>query len=374
MYSRDKTYSSTDLDDFSSVFMHANSTEQVSAMQMLDQDTTVPASHNANYEQSLNENQNLSNIISHIRDQGSAKLHANKTAPRSRDTVQRIPAKPVEKTAHYHQAIQPDPVSNEEVEMPAVKSTENNQVKKGHWLPLVLSLALAVTAVMGFNLYQLNEQANEMKATLITYEDQIDDLSYTQEKSSSTLVKVSTINEELAGLKQELQAIKTDYASKMVQRSSTTQEPQEKAIANVKQEVSDLENSLVSTLIEMTAMKQTMNEVKKALVEKEEAIAITETAQTEGQASKKEMTKNDAATASGWVVNLASLSSKEQALIGVSMLEKSGLAPIVQQVKVNGETVYRLIVEGFSTRDEAMLFISEAKKQYGFEGGWVWQA
>ena len=81
--------------------------------------------------------------------------------------------------------------------------------------------------------------------------------------------------------------------------------------------------------------------------------------------------QNNSITTSQWGVNLASLSSKEQVQIGLSMLEKSGKVPVVQEIVVNGATIYRLSVEGFATRKEALQFVSTAKKKFGFEGGWV---
>ena len=80
---------------------------------------------------------------------------------------------------------------------------------------------------MGFNLYQLNDQAIDMRATLESYEEQIDKLSSTQKKSSDTLINVSRMKKELIGLRQQ---------------------------------VSELENGLASTRDEMTAIRAVKEE------------------------------------------------------------------------------------------------------------------
>lgn len=228
-------------------------------------------------------------------------------------------------------------------------------------MPLLLALVLAVAAVMGYNLYRLNNQAVELNATLISYEEQLDEKNAVQDQSIDALGAISTMKQELAAIQQTLSAIKADYAefgNKLIQTEIKAREPQKKEIATVKQNVTELESGLANTRNEMTAIREAIEQVKDKL---------TVSANPAVPDAKPVMTQ----PATGWVVNLASLSSAEQAQIGVSMLEKSGKSPVIQETMVNGEKVYRLSVEGFSTRIEAMQFINKAKQQYGFDGGWV---
>lgn len=369
MQSPNNTYSSAEIDDFSSVFMRSSSVDQLSAMQMLDEDAVRPANNDIVLERALDENKNLSSIISQIRDEGSARLPAKKTVRRtSRNTYKKPAARAAQIVPASQPKPQPLPVIEEDVEMATfLKNEENTQVnRKAQWLPFVLSLALTVTLVMGFNLYQLNEQANEMEVALISYEEQIDELVDNQEQSEKSLNKVSNINKDLTDLKQELLVIKSDfvtYDNKLAQSIVTSDEPQQKEIATVKQNVSELEQTLANTRSEMTAIKAAMEEVKGTLLVK----AVPEPEQA--NQAVKETVKT-----TGWVVNLVSVSTMDQAQKAVEKLEKSGIVPGIKEANVNGARVYRLFVEGFPTRDEAMLFISLAKKQYGFDGGWVWQA
>ena len=52
-------------------------------------------------------------------------------------------------------------------------------------------------------------------------------------------------------------------------------------------------------------------------------------------------------------------------------MKKSGLSPKVAKAEVKGTNVYRLSVDGFPTRADALGFIRQAEKKYGLKGGWV---
>ena len=340
MYSRDNSYSSEDGVNFSSVLMRASTSDramadQASAMQMLEDDIVDPGINQVMHDPALTENKNLSSIITHIRDDGAARLRRKKSAHvANREKQQRVKnvaskqnhrlqqqtlSKPEQKrnnhpTVRSYTSIRED--------KPVVSTDVENKTRReqGRWQPFLLSLAIAVTAVMGFNLYQLNDQTIDMRATLESYEEQIDKLSSTQKKSSDTLINVSRMKKELIGLKQE---------------------------------VNELENGLASTRDEMTTIRAVKEEVKGAIAVKSTPGPLT---------------------GGGWVVNLASLSSEQKALAGAAVLEESGIQADVYPIIVNGTMLYRLSVKGFSSRVDAMQFVNKARLQYGFDGGWVWQS
>ena len=341
MYSRNNSYSAEEGVDFSSVFMRASNSDramadQVSAMQMLDDDIADPGTVEVRHDPALTENKNLSSIITHIRDDGAARLlHKKSSRVANREKQQRLQnvaakqsrghlqlglSKPEQKL-HRH----PTPQSYESIheDTPAVQRDEENitQPEQGRWQPFLLSLAIAVTAVMGFNLYLLNDQAIDMRATLESYQAQIDELGSTQKKSSDTLIDVSDMNKELDGLRQE---------------------------------VGELENSLASARDEMTAIRA----------------AVTE------EVNRATAAKNapEPLAGGGWVVNLASFSSEQKARAGAAVFEESGIQADVIPTIVNGTMIYRLSVKDFSSRADAMQFVNKARLQYGFDGGWVWQS
>ncbi|NNE64321.1 MAG: SPOR domain-containing protein [Gammaproteobacteria bacterium] len=311
--------------------------DQDSAMQMLDDDIVDPSLNGLMHDPALTENKNLSSIITHIRDDGAARLRHKKTArvanrkqqqhiknvaaKQNHRLRQQTPSKPEQKR-NIHPALQSYRSIHEDKPVVQTAVENKSQREQGRWQPFLLSLAIAVTAVMGFNLYQLNDQAIDMRATLESYEAQIDKLSSTQKKSSDTLINVSRMNKELIGLKQE---------------------------------VGVLENGLASTRDEMTAIRAVKEEVK------------------EVKGAKAVKTTPGRLTGGGWVVNLASLSSEQKARAGAAVLEKSGIQADVIPAIVNGTMLYRLSVKGFSSRADAMQFVNKARQQYGFDGGWVWQ-
>ena len=367
MYSRDNSYSTPDQADFSSVFMRATSAEQVSAMQMLDEEAVRAATNANTRELARNENRNLSSIIAQIQDEGSAVPQSKKVVRWKRKcTQQSAQTVRTKATSAQQKQTQPGPVAGNSFNQPdapvftssTVNTASQNSKKeipaKRQSQSLFLLMAMTAVAVMGYYIYQLNDRADALMSVLDSYEEQIEDLSATQAKSSDTLLTVSSMEQTLADIRQELQAVKADYAefdSKLVKNDVDAQLPKLMELVVVEQNVRELETTLASTRSEMIVMKPVTEDVR----------GVHEV--------KSEQTPHRG----GWVVNLASLSSMEQARIGATMLEKSGRVPVIQEIMVNGRTLYRLSVEGFTTRNEAVQFISEAKKQYGFEGGWVRQ-
>lgn len=376
MYSRDTTYPSAEAADFSSVFMRTSTADQNMAMDMLDDDID---------EQVISGNRNLSSIITQIRDEGAALPKQKKKAVRRHVNNSRaLSDKSPGKTAYLHTPARSRPPESRvdsirsayqspgETTMPDIDdSVVTSPAKKhGTWQPFILSLSIAVAAVMGFNLYQLNDETIEMRAVLDAYEEQIDELSSSQRKSTAALLKVSSMKKELSGLEQELKTIKSDYSqfdNKLAQTDATKSEPHQTEIATVKQEVSELETDLASTRSEMTAMKTVIEQVKDELATKQ---VPDQFATAQSSTVQSSTVQSDG----GWVVNLASLSTREQAQIGLKKLKNSGVQSDIQETIVNGATVYRLSVAGFASRNAAMQFINKAKSQYGFSGGWVWQS
>lgn len=387
MYSRDNAYSSEEGMDFASVFTRASTPDRAVAgrdpdRHMLEDDIVDPGMNAVRHDSALIENKNLNSIIAHIRDHGAARPQPKKSA-RAADREQQQRLKKLaskQKHGFRQQALsQPEQKPNGHPAVQSYTSFDEGQPvtqtdmenftlrEQGRWQPFLLSLAIAVTAVMGFNLYLLNDQAIDMRATLESYEAQIDELSATQQKSSDTLINVSEINKALTGLKHE---------------------------------VSELETGLASTRDEMTAARAVMDEVKGAIAKKtmgeaEGAITVKTTDEADGAIAVKTMDEAEGAmavksmgeatramavkttteplTGDSWVVNLASLSSEQKARAGAVALEESGIQADVIPIIVNATMLYRLSVKGFASRADAMQFAYRARLQYGFEGAWVWQ-
>jgi cell division septation protein DedD len=73
----------------------------------------------------------------------------------------------------------------------------------------------------------------------------------------------------------------------------------------------------------------------------------------------------------GYVVILASLPVREQALQQLDLLRAKGLKVVLREARVKGRTWYRVQAEGFHDRDSAAVYARTAEDRYGVTGAWV---
>jgi cell division septation protein DedD len=77
------------------------------------------------------------------------------------------------------------------------------------------------------------------------------------------------------------------------------------------------------------------------------------------------------ATPGGYVVVLASLPLRDQALQQLDLLRAKGLKAVLREAQVNGRTWYRVQTEGFADREAADRYAREAATRHGVDGVWV---
>ncbi len=75
--------------------------------------------------------------------------------------------------------------------------------------------------------------------------------------------------------------------------------------------------------------------------------------------------------ATGWVINLLSLSSEKDAREQLLRLLKAGVRAQMQQAEHDGKRWYRLRVPGFSSYEGAKAYIETVEKQAGVKNAWV---
>lgn len=73
----------------------------------------------------------------------------------------------------------------------------------------------------------------------------------------------------------------------------------------------------------------------------------------------------------GWVINLISLSSEQDAKQQMLRLRQAGVRVEMQQARHDGKSWYRLRVPGFSSYEGARAYIKTVEKQAGVENAWV---
>ena len=360
MQPQNHTYSSENQLDFSSALMRATSTEPFSAINNLQEDFDHIKANQNIADNGIRENRNISSILTNIRDDVSTPSYAEKNT--SHNNVPKTAATDTKPSAPVPAKIRAEsPVAS------PFQVTQENQndffhddnaiIKKPRlslWQPLALSLALTIIVIMGYNLFQLHAQTSQLQLSLSRYEESIDELRSTQKSTTDQALNSSSVNDDLTHLKHQLASIQSglaDYDSRIKQSDMVNLTPQLQEINTIKQDISDMQ----------LLLETTRNQIADISTARDKSSVTT-------------AGKTNSVTSNRWGVNLASLSSKEQVQIGLSMLKKSGKVPVVQEIVVNGATVYRLSVEGFATRKEALQFISTANKKYGFDGGWVRQS
>ena len=230
------------------------------------------------------------------------------------------------------------------------------------WQQVVPMVLFAVIAVMGFFLYQLKMQTDDMKLALEASQEQLQLADGIQGPSLEVMPRLNSLNRALSDLKQEMQGIKNGYQrsdSKLAVEIPRDLEPRLLEIAAATEIVSVLQDEFERIQDEMREMGGELKVIRQEMAATQPAMPDT------GSLAEP------APAIPNLVVNLASLTSKDKALAAMEKLQQAGVAPLMQQVMVNGQIVFRISVDGFSSRAAASSFIAEAKNKYGFDGGWI---
>jgi len=360
MSSQQSAYTRNGLADFSSVLLQATTFEEPSVKHNSNKDFSKVRTQNHEEYDPYN-NRNLSSIITRIRDEGPAVSQLNDGLPQHDNVHPGASAGVMQDPAQARPENKRSCENDQHVasEYSTSGDHERNkyafQKKNTIWQQLVLMLLVSVIAVMGFLLYQLKAQTDEMREALHLNEAQILLSSDVQMQSPSTGVvpRLASLNEALVELKEEIQVIKTDYQesdSRLAFNIPRELKPELMKIAATSENVSSLQNEFVRIQGEMREMGTAIEVIKNEIIPEKTLV-----------------------TANSWVVNLASLSSKDKAQVAFEKLRQSTASPVIREVIFNGKKMYRISAEGFSTPEEAAAFIAEAKEKYGFDGGWIKQ-
>lgn len=355
------------LADFSSALMRASAAEATVSQGRADTTAVRQPYRRDNGHQNLN----LSNIISRITDDGPANLqvapdvsHIGKTdAARSADAV--ADAGRGRAAGSRHEEVDQYAFAQSfAFDDPAIRNEGAASAggPRSIWQQLVWLALIAAITVMGYFIYQLKMQAQQLQHAIDASHTQMIATSGVQQQQADVLPKLSSMDKALSAMQQELKGIKLDYQasdSKLASDIPRGLEPHLLEMAAASEIVSVLQDEFSRIQHEVDAMGSELRVMKKGNAPK--------------QAVPPEQVESSPVPAKvpNLVVNLASLASSEKAVAAVDTLRQAGLSPKVQQVMVNGRMVYRISVDGFSTRDAAFAFIAEARKKYGFDGGWI---
>ncbi len=90
-----------------------------------------------------------------------------------------------------------------------------------------------------------------------------------------------------------------------------------------------------------------------------------------GPAAPAKKAQRKAPAAGGWSVNLVSSGSRAQAERALERLRRKEPRVRIREAQVKGRTVFRVVVPGFASREEALRYRGRAEKELGARGAWV---
>jgi len=356
-------------------------------------------------------NRNISSIVSRIRDEGAAFSHTedkrdkqtrqNSSAPGVKETpaesavmftdtadddrltlssnvnkVVRTPSseqcenssKPAN-TPFSAVCDQPVDIGSNEAMTSTAKSAQKRISKKQ--ISLISIIGFMVIAVFAYMSYQFKLQSDDMKHTLLMYKHAMNQGQSNQIQLNQDKQLVDTVVAD----KNNLVSVSKQGAGKASyekQKSSDTR-TKELTLVNEKDSVMTERKSELTTQLKIKPVAVIANEkiVPEIRLPAKKTVAVKPLAIIK-EAVKKAAEKTYIAADKPvmFTVNLASYSDRVKAYSQLSVFKSLGVYPVIEQAKVASKTIYRLCVEGFSSREEASLFISRLNKKHALNA-WV---
>jgi len=305
-------------------------------------------------------NKNISSMLSQIQDEGPAYADSQRS-----DDLTNLRSGKSNETPGYQQN---DVVNNEKKQQPDLSAqfmrNRNTQAATGldknkiKWIQL--SLILFVALALTFFLFRLDARTDQLEVSLNSHEDDVLDSidSYTSELSP----EFRSIKKTLKLVKQELELIKASTVSE-----TKVDDP----VVSEQFQPPSISDNIGIMDDEILALK---NELKIAKDKLKALSADKARAGNPGGDEKTTVAASNAKTeisTTGWVVNLASFTNINKTEKALEPLYAAGLSPLIQEANVNGQRIYRLIIDGFVSQADAKLFVRRADDEFGLQGGWI---
>jgi cell division protein FtsN len=385
------TRTSPGLADFSAALMRANRTGRQS------NDSASPAAARHNSATSAYDspaNRNISSLISQIRDDGpadasntrpksSARHAANPGSPEHVNNVDMLDDDVVDiRSMPKNSAVE----SNDLLELELKMAQSAQQTRSSTGLHFVLIVLITVTALLGYTVFNLMAQTDELRAVVEVQQGSAGAVLQPMPIDAASNAQFEQLTGAVQALSSELVAVNTQQRQLQDLVTAIIPDDFEQQLSSL----SGIETTVVGLQSDLTTIQKTLQTIKtdtnvttqqkpaspkpaiavKKLSTRPALIASPATAAaTTVAAATSPVTKT--ADTDNWIVNLASLSTQQQAQLAVNRLQKAGVAPLIEEAVVKGKRVYRLSVDGFATRDAALVFIAHAKTRLGFDGGWA---
>ncbi len=289
-------------------------------------------------------NKNISSVLSQIQDEGPA---YSETKERDNLVQLKTEAKQKINVPPSNDRREKDVFSTESL-LEQDDFYNSSSDKKKSWVLYLVILSLTVCSM--FFMYKMDDRANKIEALLIAYDEGEQGTIAAYNNESETIIQ---LNAELLSMKNELLLI----------NSNTKTEIQE--IEKISHVV--ILDEIVSTLedeIQVLNMQldKANNDLKIQFSENEPLTVIK---------NNIKITTSEKQMKTSWKVNLAALSNKNKVDEIVTQLKADSLKPLIDEVMINGQLIYRLSVGGFTRFSQAELFVIIAEEEYGMKGGWI---
>lgn len=320
---------------------------------------------NATNQNAVADNRNISSVLSQIQDDGPARIGSNVNS--HADQYQQTEATSASTAASeksdnlINLRSQTDAqlsdkktngMFNNETKAPYLSSALSIDKKKAAWLQ-ILFITFFIVFIM-FYLFRIDVRTNQLEISLSALDEEV--LDTVDSYSSELSPKFRSLKKTLKEVRQDIELIK----------SSTVLEVKPDAMVALE---ATQQSSKINTMAdEILALKSDL----KTATEKLNEINASKKDNAHSAVNKQPTTKTKATViTTGWVANLASFTSENKANKALEPLLAAGLSPLIQRVNVNGKRIYRLIVDGFVSIDEANSFVHRAEYEFGLSGGWI---
>ena len=384
------------LADFSAALMRAKHTP-AKAVDEFERDSNAQQSASQAYDSTAN--RNISSLISQIQDDGPAGSSTASAAAAKPHAVKSRPVKPAESFSTDNNDMLSDDVVEisslqnqvttknhklHELEMELAQSTQH--ASSTTWLHFAVMMLITVIALMGFIVYKLVGETSELRSVVENQQGQVAAVYQPATPDNETSVRLQQLLGTVQTLNTELVAVNTQQ--RQLQELVTAIIPDD--FEHQLNQLSGLGTTVNGLQSDMTRIHQALQGLSAESKRSEKTRPVIVDTTDHNATSIKTVRNTPAATvpvvaeqdlvarrivsgvvADNWIVNLASLSTQQQAQQALNKLQRAGVAPLIQETVVKGKRVYRLSVDGFATRDAALKFIAHAKSSLGFDGGWA---
>jgi len=303
------------------------------------------------------ENRNISSIISKIRDEGAAfdeEIRVNKQKVKTNNIKKlspRIEKTHIRKKEHKQKFanIKNQPKAKTQERIPVEGVTQRNVKNNMALLYGAVLLVLLLVSGSGFMFYQIQQQTRVIKRTLASYKKDITDKQKNIDNDRLIKINMMAVNQKLIHLNDALIHIKASYKNSIKQHAKVP-------LHNELPGIDGHSDKKTASRRLTTVTRHPVNKI------------TTERTSVKMVASRIPVQQKPVM----YAINLVAFSDEQKAQQQMNQLKATGLIPTLGEVRINGRKLYRLSIDGFSTRDEASRYAKKVKQKYGFNG-WIQQ-